>query len=231
MASIYEGTFDTEALQKELVNALEEDRKYKATDEMKKRAIHTAGSYDEFRNFVLCADLNPVTSKELQNLSKSQRQPNRLYKKKSQTRERVKLLNATDNFAIPKTSAEFLRNWKRNCSSNALKYEYLVLTTPERLGRLFQAEIEADLFVNIVDCMADSLTNLNPNNELDDYEREQERVGFAFAIFQAIGTTRRLGLMLSFLSPDQVEKLRKFLQTLETLLNQENEECVQGFQR
>jgi hypothetical protein len=48
-SSIYEGTFDTTALQHELAQALEEDRRYKRTDEMKKRAIHTAASYDEFR--------------------------------------------------------------------------------------------------------------------------------------------------------------------------------------
>jgi len=49
MASIWEGNFDTSALQNELAQALEEDRKYKLTDNMKKRAIHTATNYDEFK--------------------------------------------------------------------------------------------------------------------------------------------------------------------------------------
>lgn len=47
--SIEHGSFDTAALQIELAQALEDDRKYKLTDNMKKRAIHTASSYDEFK--------------------------------------------------------------------------------------------------------------------------------------------------------------------------------------
>jgi hypothetical protein len=35
---------------------------------MKKRAIHSAKDYDEFRNMVACAELKPVESKELSNL-------------------------------------------------------------------------------------------------------------------------------------------------------------------
>lgn len=49
LTSIREGSFDTSLLEKELVDALEQDRKYKLTDEMKKRAIKTASSYDEFK--------------------------------------------------------------------------------------------------------------------------------------------------------------------------------------
>lgn len=39
----------------------QEDVSRKKTDEMKKRAIHTAASYDEFRHMVSCAQLTPVT--------------------------------------------------------------------------------------------------------------------------------------------------------------------------
>lgn len=49
LTSIEHGCFDTAALQMELAQALEEDRTYKLTDNMKKRAIHTASSYDEFK--------------------------------------------------------------------------------------------------------------------------------------------------------------------------------------
>lgn len=47
--SIEHGSFDTAALQQELAQALEDDRVYKLTDNMKKRAIHTAANYDEFK--------------------------------------------------------------------------------------------------------------------------------------------------------------------------------------
>lgn len=49
LTSIEHGSFDTAALQQELSQALEDDRLYKLTDSMKKRAIHTAANYDEFK--------------------------------------------------------------------------------------------------------------------------------------------------------------------------------------
>lgn len=49
LTSIEHGAFDTAALQQELARALEDDRVYKLTDNMKKRAIHTAANYDEFK--------------------------------------------------------------------------------------------------------------------------------------------------------------------------------------
>jgi hypothetical protein len=49
LTSIEHGCFDTATLQQELAAALEEDRLYKLTDSMKKRAIHTAANYDEFK--------------------------------------------------------------------------------------------------------------------------------------------------------------------------------------
>lgn len=49
LTSIEHGCFDTAALQQELAQALEDDRLYKLTDSMKKRAIHTATNYDDFK--------------------------------------------------------------------------------------------------------------------------------------------------------------------------------------
>lgn len=51
-------------LEKELVLGFELDHKRKAEDEMKKRAIRTAGSYDEFRNLVAVATQKPVTQSD-----------------------------------------------------------------------------------------------------------------------------------------------------------------------
>ena len=44
-----DGGVNTTFIQKELVEALEEDRTYHVTDEAKKKHITTAASYDEFR--------------------------------------------------------------------------------------------------------------------------------------------------------------------------------------
>jgi hypothetical protein len=54
------GNIDPMALEKELQSALDFDLRYKQTDSMKKRAIKTAGTYDEFKNMVACAHLKTV---------------------------------------------------------------------------------------------------------------------------------------------------------------------------
>ncbi|OQR92192.1 hypothetical protein ACHHYP_03970 [Achlya hypogyna] len=230
MASIYSGAFDTASLQKELVQALEEDRKYKATDEMKKRAIHTASSYDEFKNFVLCADLKPVSSKELQNLSKSERQRNRLYHKKAASVRATTgtLTGSNDSRRPPKSSVEFLRTWKRSCTSDAGKYEYLVLTSPARLGKLFQAEMDADLFADIVACLTRTMERVNPNNEIDDYEAEQAAATVAIGVLEAVATTSRLELMLSFLSTPDTMTLHRLVQLIEGITVAATDEKTQA---
>ncbi|GMF45480.1 unnamed protein product [Phytophthora fragariaefolia] len=57
LTSIEHGAFDTAALQQELAQALEDDRLYKLTDNMKKRAIHTAANYDEFKVIAILAGI------------------------------------------------------------------------------------------------------------------------------------------------------------------------------
>ena len=54
------GNIDPSSLEKDLQLALDSDVKYKQTDNMKKRAIKVAGSYDEFKNMVACAHLKKV---------------------------------------------------------------------------------------------------------------------------------------------------------------------------
>lgn len=54
------GNIDPTSLERDLQQALDADVKYKQTDNMKKRAIKVAGSYDEFKNMVACAHLKKV---------------------------------------------------------------------------------------------------------------------------------------------------------------------------
>ncbi|KAF0692644.1 Aste57867_16283 [Aphanomyces stellatus] len=208
--SIYGGAFDTAALQQELAQALEEDRKYKLTDEMKKRAIHTAGSYDEFRNFVLCADLKPVSSKELQNLSRSARKRNRGFLgDATTTTSRGKTLQGKRDASVPPaTSVEFVRTWHRSCTTQATKYAYLELTTPARLQALFSAELGTDLLFQLVACLNAQFVDLNPHDEIDDFERELAHVAFSIDMLDAMAKTGRFNLTLAFLEPSQLFQLQ-----------------------
>jgi hypothetical protein len=58
-------------LSRELAKSVLKEEERVNIDEMKKRAIHTARSYDEFRQMVLCANLKPLKSKELEALGQA----------------------------------------------------------------------------------------------------------------------------------------------------------------
>lgn len=60
------GLRDLRKIEHELSTAVAEEEHRVRVDEMKKRAITTAGSYDEFKNLVACADLKPVSGKAIQ---------------------------------------------------------------------------------------------------------------------------------------------------------------------
>jgi hypothetical protein len=141
-----DGTINTSRLEREIREDLALHRKHAAEDVMKKKAIHTSADYDEFKNFVSCAELKPTTSRDVSSLftggfgSKS-RQGNAacldggrmqsviggygesIQQRKvaeegvSSTAKRV----LQENNTIPKkTSREayaFLRGWKQECTS------------------------------------------------------------------------------------------------------------------
>jgi hypothetical protein len=56
-ALLPDGSLNVSLLSKEVADNLDEDEKYHAVDEMKKRAIHMSKDYDEFKNFVACAQV------------------------------------------------------------------------------------------------------------------------------------------------------------------------------
>ena len=60
---------NTKSLENELSAAVEKERSRVAVDEMKKRAIGTAKSYEEFKNLVACADLKPLAPQDISSKS------------------------------------------------------------------------------------------------------------------------------------------------------------------
>lgn len=56
---------DRKVLEKELASTVAKEKERRDVDEMKKRAITTAKSYDEFKNMVACASLRPISSSDL----------------------------------------------------------------------------------------------------------------------------------------------------------------------
>mmetsp|Transcript_14190 Transcript_14190/g.25390 ORF Transcript_14190/g.25390 Transcript_14190/m.25390 type:complete len:236 (+) Transcript_14190:146-853(+) len=72
---------DQAKLSRELASAVEEDARRKAVDDMKKRSVLTARSYDEFRHLVACANdgQKPVSSREMEFLGKPGKREGYMY--------------------------------------------------------------------------------------------------------------------------------------------------------
>jgi hypothetical protein len=123
-------SFDTSKMGNELAQAVEYDRKYYLTDEAKKRAITKAVDYDEFKNLVACADLKPLSSKEVREIAQGERQVNRaaVDNRRSRVRGGKKSVESQAFVAVQPTSApqsasEFERNWGRHCVGPKEKFE------------------------------------------------------------------------------------------------------------
>jgi hypothetical protein len=112
------GFIDSSSFAKDLHSALDEDKKYKETDYMKKRAVKVAKSYDEFKDMVACAHLGTVSRKEVEELSEKKKG----WKKTHTSYKGTSLLDEPDNgrnaanlttSTLPKTMMEFGRDWRR----------------------------------------------------------------------------------------------------------------------
>ena len=63
-----DGSINVNLISKEIGDTTREANTYTAVDTMKKKAIHTATSYEEFKNFVHCAELKPLKAGEFDEL-------------------------------------------------------------------------------------------------------------------------------------------------------------------
>ncbi|CEG37514.1 coiled-coil domain-containing protein 103 [Plasmopara halstedii] len=214
LTSIECGIFDTAALQLELAQALEDDRVYKLTDSMKKRAIHTAANYDDFKNLVACANLKPVSQKELSVFSRAKGQNLRKKKmvRKTYSNEQRSQPAAPRLDLPPACAVDFCRNWKRYLKTFEAKLRYLQVTTPVRLGEIFKADIDSDLVAEIVEVLLTSWHQNSPNTGI----KAQVTTLFALSIMEALSQTIRLSLILDFFDSRQTEKLKELFKLMET---------------
>ncbi|KAG7401979.1 hypothetical protein PHYBOEH_008500 [Phytophthora boehmeriae] len=228
LTSIEHGAFDTAALQQELAQALEDDRVYKLTDSMKKRAIHTAANYDEFKNLVACADLKPISQKELRDFSKSERQTNISFKKKPRqkaNKDRQSQPAAPVLDVPPKTAVDFCRNWKRYLKSADAKFRYLQLTTPERLGKMFKSDMDSELMAEIIHVLLVSWNQDVPCVGPEDTPRPV----FARQTLEALTQTPRFSLNLDFFDNhhhEEVQELFKLIESTGGPLDQYHQETL-----
>ncbi|XP_072343040.1 dynein axonemal assembly factor 19 isoform X1 [Scyliorhinus torazame] len=132
-------TLDFKALESELQTALFLDEKYKRENDAKFRAIHQkVGSYEEFRDIVLASHLKPL---DLRDKLGARNQPWNICARSTSTKDSVQVRLSKHSNSLPKTAAEFSRDWRRYYSTEPEKYTFLLNLGGQLLGKIFHTEI------------------------------------------------------------------------------------------
>lgn len=214
---------DENVLAKELASAVIDDRRRKAVDEMKKRSVMTARSYDEFRLLVECAETGqkPVSRKEMEFLGKPTRpegylnanqrtgtkfgsQNNINSKLRSQSWNQVEkksnqtVINSSE-VVIPKSSHEFEKFWRRKDITNSVRFNILL-----GIDVVAVFKVEINNLDGILKCLREGL-------EDGSIETEVKVINF----LKNLSSCGGVSLAVDFLSPSQLSQA----QQLATKLN------------
>jgi hypothetical protein len=186
---------------------------------------------------VACADLKPISQKELSEFSRAERQTNIAFKKTTSAKRpaserRFQTAPALD--VPPATAVDFCRNWNRHLKTveakfrstlfqarqpvrqrltnvSLLVYRYLQVTTPARLADMFKPDLDSDLLAEIAQVLAASWRQ----KAADVSPEEPPQAAFALSTLEALARTARFSLILDFLDGCQTDKLRELFDLVE----------------
>lgn len=181
------GNINTKKLAKELRGALDHDVRYRQVDNMKKRAIRIAPSYDDFKAMVACSHLKTLNRKEIEDLKTSKRgwQKNKIndsnnnaiiLEKEIQSMQKVincDLEIIDTKFIKPKNPMEFERDWRRLPKDMDHKVKYLIKVGSKRVKSLLEKDGNAEIFEQVlyVILYASTLQNEDISDEnVDNFE-------------------------------------------------------------
>ncbi|XP_048373286.1 coiled-coil domain-containing protein 103 isoform X1 [Sphaerodactylus townsendi] len=196
------GEIDFRALEKEVQEAMAADEKYQRENEAKFRAVRQkVASYEEFRDIVLASHLKP--------LEKTDRIGNKtkvlwnLCARKGSHKQESKVELPQESQQFPETSSEFYRDWRRYVKSSQERYQFLLQLGPQRLGKIFQADLAFGL-------LGEFLTVLSENASVDDQDS-------VLQILESLSGTKRFGLNIELLSTQEKESCRHLFEKLRVM--------------
>jgi hypothetical protein len=193
-----DGSIDQSSLASELVSNLEFDQHYRQTDNMKKRAVKVAPSYDDFKAMVACAHLKKVTREEVESLSapkkgwvraSTQRAVNasslkgasiladelkHLDMQKAATSEK-NIAIRTSSIHIPRTTLEFQRDIRR-CTNMTEKVNFLSSMGLKQSKSLLKKDLDADFLEELLRILS-SPEAIEVSKHLGDANRKDKENG------------------------------------------------------
>ncbi|CAN0522642.1 unnamed protein product, partial [Ectocarpus sp. 12 AP-2014] len=180
---------------------------------MKKRAIHTAASYDEFRHMVSCAQLNPVTGWQgrVGGVAPTAKVSGSTGRQKAPRTQRSVDTAISGGAKVgplraPKDHAQFQRDWRRRCRTNGERRDYLRLVGTKDVSALFRVEMEPDVLGQVLSvvCHDSAAITANRNASADE-------AGATFCVewLRALSRTGRFAVNILFLAYDEKQALAR----------------------
>lgn len=199
------GNLDTTVLAKELTAALAYDVHYKQMDNMKKKAVKTSGTYDEFKAMVACSHLKTLTSKEVESLSSKKTGWQRDFRASNASEahilaheakkmgiEQAKVVANTarttvDTFQVPRNLVVLEGDLCRTLQTNDARMQYLLALGLKRLKILLKGDKECtpDLLECLLDTVVHAVASQRSTELLVD-EDEESNESFAGAGFVSV---------------------------------------------
>jgi hypothetical protein len=195
---------------------------------MKKRAIRTAATYDEFKNLVACATQKPVERGALTAFSDAKVVVNRVARggdvavsataQAAPSAAAAAALHAggsgagraslpkrgVESLAVPRSAMDFTRDWRRHCTTTDERCAYVCRIPRATLARLFSADLDAELLADIARCFAAKLATPDSSSFCGD----------AIEVLAALAESSRFALALDLLSRDDVDALHSVVAAL-----------------
>ncbi|NXX85481.1 CC103 protein, partial [Urocolius indicus] len=190
------------ALQRELREAVEADERWRRQNRAKLRAVRQPlASYEEFRNIVLASHLKPLEKKDKMGVRGKVLWNPCAAQATTPAASTLELPQELDQ--LPRTSAEFYRDWRRCLKSGKEKYQLLLELGGKGLGRIFRAELGFGLLGEFLTVLAENVC-----------EEDRDAV---LQILQSLAGTPRFGLSVMLLSPQERSSSRALLGKLRSM--------------
>lgn len=207
-----DGNINIGMLSKELGSAMAHDVRYKQVDNMKKRAVKGAASYDEFKALVSCAHLQKISRKEVESLS----DPKRGWKKTASAHKTnngtilVPENESSSSCKLISTASSGKKKGPRNCSelqrdlnrltNDSERWVYIHdKVTMEKTVQILQVGADVDL----IECLWRALLSST------DSEQEKERL----MLLESLVSLEKFPLAIRFADADLLQSLQSFLAT------------------
>lgn len=127
---------------------------FSQVDEMKKKAIKTAGTYDEFKNLVACASQKPVDRGSLLSFTDAKSVRNTAARSSGAAGASVtaSLVGTVDGASqpIPRNVHEFCRDSAR--AGDAARFAFVSRVPVKRIRRIFAGELDSAILADLLVC-------------------------------------------------------------------------------